>query len=195
MAGSSWGTETRRQRCLDGIRKVFALISIRPKVPYSLAGPPFRCLKASESRFGPPYLFSNPIKSERSIDVAVENLAFMSPGSIGRLVIKNRLIRDRKGLSQKSRSVVPSILIRGPESSRPSALRWTSSSLLKGCRAKCSLKEYFGLIWTAGCRVGEDVATLTPRRPGCADFPLPVLHGRASLAAVYWWTIRAAGSG
>jgi hypothetical protein len=34
------------------------------------------------------------------------------------------------------------------------------------------------------CRVGEDVATLTPRRPGCADFPLPVLHGRASLAAV-----------
>jgi 2,4-dienoyl-CoA reductase-like NADH-dependent reductase (Old Yellow Enzyme family) len=52
-----------------------------------------RCLKASESRFGPPYLFSNPVKSERSIDVAVENLAFMSPGSIGRLVIKNRLIR------------------------------------------------------------------------------------------------------
>jgi len=45
------------------------------------------------------------------------------------------------------------------------------------------------------CRVGEDVATLTPRRPGCADFPLPVLHGRASLAAVYRWTIRAAGSG
>jgi len=32
-------------------------------------------------------------------------------------------------------------------------------------------------------------------RTGCADFPLPVLHGRASLAAVYRWTIRAAGSG
>jgi hypothetical protein len=32
------------------------------------------------------------------------------------------------------------------------------------------------------CRVGEDVAILTPRRPGCADFPLPVPHGRASLA-------------
>src|ERR1700741_2968191 len=30
-------------------------------------------------------------------------------------------------------------------------------------------------------RVGEDVATLTPHRSGCADFPLPVLHGRASL--------------
>src|SRR5689334_6336077 len=26
------------------------------------------------------------------------------------------------------------------------------------------------------CRVGEDVATLTPHRPGRADFPHPVLH-------------------
>jgi hypothetical protein len=32
-------------------------------------------------------------------------------------------------------------------------------------------------------RVGEDVAILTPHRPGRADFPLPVLHGRASLTA------------
>ena len=32
--------------------------------------------------------------------------------------------------------------------------------------------------------VGEDVATLTPHRSGCADFPLPVPHGRASLTAV-----------
>src|SRR5215207_3617152 len=30
-------------------------------------------------------------------------------------------------------------------------------------------------------RVGEDVATLTPHRPGRADFPHPVLHGRGSL--------------
>src|SRR5262245_41056661 len=30
-------------------------------------------------------------------------------------------------------------------------------------------------------RVGEDVATLTPHGTGRADFPLPVLHGRASL--------------
>jgi len=30
-------------------------------------------------------------------------------------------------------------------------------------------------------RVGEDVATLTPHRPGRADFPHPVLRGRASL--------------
>ncbi len=35
-----------------------------------------------------------------------------------------------------------------------------------------------------GCRVDEDVATLIPHRPGCADFPLPVLHGRVSLAKV-----------
>jgi hypothetical protein len=34
------------------------------------------------------------------------------------------------------------------------------------------------------CRVDEDVAILIPHSPGCADFPLPVLHGRASLAVV-----------
>src|SRR5260370_7090219 len=28
------------------------------------------------------------------------------------------------------------------------------------------------------------VPRLIPHRPGCADFPLPVLHGRASLAVV-----------
>ena len=33
-------------------------------------------------------------------------------------------------------------------------------------------------------RVGRDVTTPTPLRPGCADFPLPVLHGRALLTAV-----------
>jgi uncharacterized caspase-like protein len=33
-------------------------------------------------------------------------------------------------------------------------------------------------------RVDEDVAILIPRSPGCAAFPLPVLHGRASLANV-----------
>src|SRR5450631_669607 len=44
-------------------------------------------------------------------------------------------------------------------------------------------------------RVDEDVAILIPHSPGCADFPLPVLHGRVSLAKVWRWTIRAAGSG
>ena len=34
-----------------------------------------------------------------------------------------------------------------------------------------------------------------PHSPGCADFPLPVLHGRASLTPVSRWTIRAAGRG
>src|SRR5262245_7012722 len=33
-------------------------------------------------------------------------------------------------------------------------------------------------------RVGEDVATLTPHRPGRAGLPHPVLHGRASLTQV-----------
>jgi putative tryptophan/tyrosine transport system substrate-binding protein len=33
-------------------------------------------------------------------------------------------------------------------------------------------------------RVGEDVGTLTPHGTGRADFPLPVLHGRASLTQV-----------
>jgi hypothetical protein len=31
-------------------------------------------------------------------------------------------------------------------------------------------------------RVDEDVAILIPHSPGCAAFPLPVLHGRVSLA-------------
>jgi hypothetical protein len=35
----------------------------------------------------------------------------------------------------------------------------------------------------AGCRVGEDVSTLAPHRPGRAEFPHPVPHGRASLTA------------
>src|SRR2546426_9815718 len=33
-------------------------------------------------------------------------------------------------------------------------------------------------------RVDEDVAIRIPHSPGCADFPLPVLHGRALLAKV-----------
>src|SRR5215831_9772871 len=34
------------------------------------------------------------------------------------------------------------------------------------------------------CRVGRGVATPTPHRTGCADFQLPVLHGRASLTVL-----------
>ena len=52
-----------------------------------------------------------------------------------------------------------------------------------------------GPIIEAACRVGGDVAAPTPHRPGRADFPHPVLHGRASLGAVYWRMIRAGGRG
>jgi len=45
------------------------------------------------------------------------------------------------------------------------------------------------------CRVGEDVATLTPHRPGRADFPHPVLHERGSLTAAYPWKILTEGRG
>ena len=38
-----------------------------------------------------------------------------------------------------------------------------------------------GRIVEAACRVGEDVAILTPHRSGRAGFPHPVPHGRASL--------------
>jgi transposase len=38
-----------------------------------------------------------------------------------------------------------------------------------------------GAIYEVACRVGEDVATLTPHRPGRAVFPHPVPHGKASL--------------
>ena len=42
-----------------------------------------------------------------------------------------------------------------------------------------------GPIIQAACRVGGDVAAPTPHRPGRADFPHPVLHGRDSLATAY----------
>src|ERR1700680_4356016 len=40
------------------------------------------------------------------------------------------------------------------------------------------------LIYPGASRVDEDVAILIPHSPGCAGFPLPVLHGRALLAKV-----------
>src|SRR5712691_3374610 len=44
-------------------------------------------------------------------------------------------------------------------------------------------------------RVGEDVSTLAPHRPGRADFPHPVPHVERFAAAAYRWTIMARGSG
>jgi transposase len=64
-----------------------------------------------------------------------------------------------------------------------------------------ALKEYVGVLLTDGykvydlyakategivhaqCRVGGGVAAPAPHRPGRAELPHPVLHGRASLAA------------
>jgi transposase len=40
-------------------------------------------------------------------------------------------------------------------------------------------------ILEAACRVDEDVAALVPHRPGRADFPHPVPHGRDSLPTTY----------
>jgi len=45
------------------------------------------------------------------------------------------------------------------------------------------MKESLSHLPDSG-RVDEDVAILIPHRSGCAVFPLPVLHGRASLAVV-----------
>ncbi len=47
----------------------------------------------------------------------------------------------------------------------------------------------------AYCRVGGDVAAPTPHRPGRADFPHPVPHGRASLGTVYCRMILVGGRG
>ena len=52
-----------------------------------------------------------------------------------------------------------------------------------------------GPVTEAACRVGGDVAAPTPHRPGRADFPHPVLHGRASLGTVYRRMILAGGRG
>ena len=52
-----------------------------------------------------------------------------------------------------------------------------------------------GQVQEAACRVGGDVAAPTPHRPGRADFPHPVLHGRASLGTSYWRMILADGRG
>ena len=52
-----------------------------------------------------------------------------------------------------------------------------------GLAEPARFKAYVAALRKLECRVGEDVATLTPHRPGRADFPHPVLHERASLAA------------
>src|SRR5215468_4117412 len=73
-------------------------------------------------------------------------------------------------------------------------MRPTSGALLSrnptagigGCCARAPIGHAAAL---PSRRVDEDVATLIPHSPGCADFPLPVLHGRASLTDVVADTI------
>jgi len=48
--------------------------------------------------------------------------------------------------------------------------------------ASVAFIRYLRSLRRIECRVGEDVAILTPHRPGRADFPHPVLHERDSLA-------------
>ncbi|MGO7522368.1 hypothetical protein ACCT21_34635, partial [Rhizobium brockwellii] len=43
------------------------------------------------------------------------------------------------------------------------------------------------------CRVGGGVITPTPHRPGRADFPHPVPHGRAWLTVANLWAILTGG--
>src|SRR6516164_4063309 len=52
--------------------------------------------------------------------------------------------------------------------------------------------EFFARLNTRAERLYRPLAL---RRRSAADFPLPVLHGRASLVVVYRWTIRGAGRG
>lgn len=47
----------------------------------------------------------------------------------------------------------------------------------------------------AYCRVGGDVTIPTPHRPGRADFPHPVPHGKVWLTAANFWAILAGGRG
>src|SRR5439155_19371673 len=66
---------------------------------------------------------------------------------------------------------------------------------LDGLRNRTAFAAYLAPLRKKNCRVGEDVATLTPHRPGRADFPHPVLHERGSLTAAYPWRILTERSG
>ena len=66
---------------------------------------------------------------------------------------------------------------------------------IEGLRRQGAFAAHLAPLRRKNCRVGEDVATLTPHRPGRADFPHPVLHERGSLTAAYPWRILTEGSG
>ena len=58
----------------------------------------------------------------------------------------------------------------------------TFFSAYRHLQEPAAFRRYLAPVWNTECRVGEDVAILTPHRPGRADFPHPVLHERDSLA-------------
>jgi hypothetical protein len=58
----------------------------------------------------------------------------------------------------------------------------TFFSAYRHLQESAAFRRYLAPVWNTECRVGEDVAILTPHRPGRADFPHPVLHERDSLA-------------
>ena len=83
------------------------------------------------------------------------------------------------------------------------------SSCHQGLQGTYTLKSLPGQLSPHGCqrqslalrampgarRVGGDVATPTPRRPGLAGLPHPVPHETGSLAGAYRWMILAFGRG
>src|SRR4051794_38009448 len=87
-------------------------------------------------------------------------------------------------------------------SDRKSATSFISANVLNQNREApaprrrvCDWRDASIIVSIRSCRVGEDVATLTPHRPGRADFPHPVLHERGLLTAAYPWRILTEGSG
>jgi hypothetical protein len=66
---------------------------------------------------------------------------------------------------------------------------------IDGLRRRTAFDAHLAPLKRKDCRVGEDVDTLTPHRPGRADFPHPVLHERGSLTAAYPRRILTEGSG
>jgi hypothetical protein len=75
------------------------------------------------------------------------------------------------------------------------ANKLTFCGRLEPLRERRAFQRHLAPARKAECRVGEDVATLTPHRPGRADFPHPVLHERGSLTVAYPWRILTEGSG
>src|SRR5712691_958881 len=109
-------------------------------------------------------------------------------------LLRGTPVASLSGRTRASRRSTVAILGRGPcfhlrhflriraaSSSRPGRSAWrTGSRTSRGFGYEPPPRDR---------RVGEDVATLTPHRPGRADFLHPVLHGRGSLSVASRWII------